>query len=88
MHCYGRAPAEKFRSEKILIDKLMEKVRNGNIKLELNHVLDEVLGDDTGVNGMRIRSVQDESTKTLPLRAYSSQSATNRTRIFFRDNWK
>ena len=35
---------EKFRSEKILIDKLMEKVRNGNIKLELNHVLDEVLG--------------------------------------------
>jgi thioredoxin reductase (NADPH) len=59
---------EKFRSEKILIDKLMEKVRNGNIKLELNHVLDEVLGDDTGVNGMRIRSVQDDSTKTLPLR--------------------
>ena len=58
---------EKFRSEKILIDKLMEKVRNGNIKLELNHVLDEVLGDDSGVNGMRIRSVQDDSTKTLPL---------------------
>lgn len=59
---------EKFRSEKILIDKLMEKVRDGNIKLELNHVLDEVLGDDTGVNGMRIKSVQDDSTKTLPLR--------------------
>ena len=58
---------EKFRSEKILIDKLMEKVRNGNVKLELNHVLDEVLGDDRGVNGMRIRSVQDDSTKTLPL---------------------
>ncbi len=38
---------EKFRSEKILIDKLMEKVRNGNVKLELNHVLDEVLGDDS-----------------------------------------
>jgi thioredoxin reductase (NADPH) len=58
---------EKFRSEKILIDKLMEKVRDGNIKLELNHVLDEVLGNDSGVNGMRIKSVQDESTKTLPL---------------------
>lgn len=58
---------EKFRSEKILIDKLMEKVKDGNIKLELNHVLDEVLGDDSGVNGMRIKSLQDESTKTLPL---------------------
>ena len=58
---------EKFRSEKILIDKLMEKVKDGNIKLELNHVLDEVLGDSSGVNGMRIKSVQDDSTKTLPL---------------------
>ncbi|WON75307.1 thioredoxin-disulfide reductase [Nitrosospira sp. Is2] len=58
---------EKFRSEKILIDKMMEKVKGGNIKLELNHVLDEVLGDTSGVNGMRIKSVQDNSTKTLPL---------------------
>ena len=58
---------EKFRSEKILIDKLMEKVKDGNIKLELNHVLDEVLGDSSGVNGVRIKSVQDDSTKTLPL---------------------
>jgi thioredoxin reductase (NADPH) len=58
---------EKFRSEKILIDKLMEKVKDGNIKLELNHVLDEVLGDNSGVNGMRIKSLQDDSTKTLPL---------------------
>ena len=58
---------EKFRSEKILIDKLMEKVKDGNIKLELNHVLDEVLGDGSGVNGMRIKSLRDESTKTLPL---------------------
>ncbi|PTR14359.1 thioredoxin reductase (NADPH) [Nitrosospira sp. Nsp2] len=58
---------EKFRSEKILIDKMMEKVKDGNIKLELNHVLDEVLGDTSGVNGMRIKSVQDNSTKTLPL---------------------
>jgi thioredoxin reductase (NADPH) len=58
---------EKFRSEKILIDKLMEKVKDGNIKLELNHVLDEVLGDSSGVNGMRIKSVHDNSAKTLPL---------------------
>ena len=56
---------EQFRSEKILIDKLMEKTRNGNIKLELNYVLDEVLGDDNGVTGMRIKSTQDDATKAI-----------------------
>ncbi|MDH5479532.1 MAG: thioredoxin-disulfide reductase [Nitrosomonas sp.] len=58
---------DQFRSEKILIDKLMDRVQNGNIKLELNHVLDEVLGDDSGVTGMRIKSTQDNATKTLDL---------------------
>ncbi|MBX3629013.1 MAG: thioredoxin-disulfide reductase [Nitrosomonas sp.] len=58
---------EQFRSEKILIDKMMEKVRNGNIRLELNHILDEVLGDDSGVTGMRIKSTQDDTTKTTDL---------------------
>ena len=58
---------EQFRSEKILIDKMMEKVRNGNIRLELNHVLDEVLGDDSGVTGMRIKSTQNDATRTINL---------------------
>lgn len=58
---------DKFRSEKILIDKLMDRVKNGNVKLELNHVLDEVLGDTSGVNGMRIKSTQDSSGKTMAL---------------------
>ena len=58
---------ETFRSEKILIDKLMERVKNGNVKLELNCVLDEVLGDNSGVTGMRIKSTQDNSTKDLEL---------------------
>ena len=58
---------DKFRSEKILIDKLMDKVKNSNVKLELNHVLDEVLGDKSGVTGMRIKNVQDSSTKRLDL---------------------
>ncbi|SCX62125.1 thioredoxin-disulfide reductase [Nitrosospira sp. Nsp1] len=58
---------EKFRSEKILIDKLMDKVKNSNVKLELDHVLDEVLGDKSGVTGMRIKNVQDNSTKSLDL---------------------
>ncbi|MBA4143444.1 MAG: thioredoxin-disulfide reductase [Nitrosospira sp.] len=58
---------DKFRSEKILIDKLMDKVKNGNITLQLNHVLDEVLGDASGVTGMRIKSIQDGLARNLPL---------------------
>ncbi len=58
---------EEFRAEKILIKKLMDKVENGNIKLELNATLDEVLGDDAGVTGMRIKSTQDGSTQELDL---------------------
>jgi thioredoxin reductase (NADPH) len=58
---------DTFRSEKILIDKLMDRVKNGNITLELNQVLDEVLGDYSGVTGMRIKNTQDSNSKTLDL---------------------
>ncbi len=58
---------DKFRSEKILIDKLMEKTRSGNISLETSHVLDEVLGDASGVTGVRIKSTQDASTRNIAL---------------------
>ncbi len=58
---------DRFRSEKILIDKLMDKAKNGNVTLELNQVLDEVLGDKSGVTGMRIKNTGDGSTKTLDL---------------------
>jgi thioredoxin reductase (NADPH) len=56
-----------FKSEKILIDRLMEKVAEGKISLALNSQLDEVLGDKTGVTGMRIKSVTDGSTKDVEL---------------------
>jgi thioredoxin reductase (NADPH) len=59
---------DKFRSEKILIDKLMNKAETGNVTLALNHVLDEVLGDESGVTGIRIKNTQDEATRTLDLR--------------------
>ncbi len=49
---------DKFRAEAILVDKLMDKVRNGNMKLHLWHTLDEVQGDATGVTGVSIRSTQ------------------------------
>jgi len=56
---------DKFRSEKILSDKLLEKAQNGNVAIEWNHYLDEVLGDDMGVTGLRIKSAVDGSTKEL-----------------------
>ena len=58
---------DKFKAEAILIDKLMEKVGAGKIRLHLWHTLDEVLGDASGVNGVRIRSTQDASTTELAL---------------------
>ena len=58
---------EQFRAEKIMIDKLMQKVKAGKIKLELNATLNEVLGDDTGVTGVRIENVKDHSKKAIEL---------------------
>jgi len=48
---------DKFRAEAILVDKLNERVRNGTVTIAWDHVLDEVLGDNTGVTGMRLKSV-------------------------------
>jgi len=58
---------EQFRSEKILTDKLRKRAAEGNITLELNYILDEVLGDQSGVTGIRIKNVKDESTKEIEL---------------------
>ncbi len=58
---------DKFRAEKILIDKLLEKAREGRVSIAWHHVLDEVLGDDSGVTGMRIRQVEDGSTQDISL---------------------
>lgn len=55
---------DALRSEKILQDRLFEREAEGKVDLQWNHVLDEVLGDDTGVTGMRIRSTRDESQTT------------------------
>jgi len=56
---------DRFRSEKILSEKLLDRARNGNVSIEWNQVLHEVLGDDSGVTGIRIQSVADHSTKEL-----------------------
>lgn len=58
---------DSLRAEKILQDKLFEKAKNGNVRLAWDHTLDEVLGDETGVTGMRIRSTKDSSTREIDL---------------------
>tara|TARA_B100000524_G_scaffold241195_1_gene128950 strand:- start:308 stop:1252 length:945 start_codon:yes stop_codon:yes gene_type:complete len=56
---------DKLRAEKMLQDKLFEKCEKGNIEIQWNMSLDEVLGDEHGVNGMRLRSTKDENTKEI-----------------------
>ncbi|MFQ3185271.1 MAG: thioredoxin reductase (NADPH) [Marinomonas primoryensis] len=56
---------DKFRSEKILADKLMEKAKNGNVKIEWYSELDEVLGDSAGVTGVRIKNNKTGESKDL-----------------------
>lgn len=56
---------DSLRSEKILQDKLFEKAKHGNVKIEWNHHVKEVVGDDSGVNGVIIESTEDGSTKQL-----------------------
>lgn len=58
---------DTFRAEAIMIDKLMDKVKEGKIELKLFHVLDEVLGDAKGVNGIRIKHVQTGATENIAL---------------------
>ncbi|MDF1818189.1 MAG: thioredoxin-disulfide reductase [Immundisolibacteraceae bacterium] len=58
---------DKFRSEKILADRLIERSKTGNVEILWNNTLDEVLGDDAGVTGMRIRSTLDQQTRDIDL---------------------
>ncbi|WP_455198567.1 thioredoxin-disulfide reductase [Kaarinaea lacus] len=58
---------DEFRCEKILANQIIEKANTGNIDIQWNHVLDEVLGDNMGVTGMRIKSTTDDSTQDIKL---------------------
>ncbi|MDP1900430.1 MAG: thioredoxin-disulfide reductase [Rubrivivax sp.] len=59
---------DKFRAEPIMVDKLMERTREGKIELHLWHTLDEVLGDASGVTGVRLSSTQDGSRKDIAVK--------------------
>jgi thioredoxin reductase (NADPH) len=59
---------DKFKAEPILVDKLMERVKEGKIELKTFNTLDEVLGDATGVTGIRIKSTADGTTEDVTLK--------------------
>ncbi|MSQ63664.1 MAG: thioredoxin-disulfide reductase [Betaproteobacteria bacterium] len=74
---------DKFRAEKIMIDKLMKRVAEGKIVLELDSTLDEVLGDKTGVTGIRILNLKTNKNKTVALKGlFVAIGHTPNTQIF------
>jgi len=58
---------DSLRAEKILQDQLFEKAKNGNVNIEWFNTFDEALGDESGVTGLRIRNVKDDTTRELDL---------------------
>jgi len=74
---------DKFRAEKILIDKLLAKAGSGNVSIKWSSVLDEVLGDKTGVTGIRIRGVNSGRTEELDVHGlFIAIGHTPNTQIF------
>jgi len=74
---------DKLRAEKIMIDKLMKKAADGNVRLEWNHVLDEVLGDNTGVTGVRLKDTSTAAAKDLAVKGlFVAIGHTPNTSIF------
>jgi thioredoxin reductase (NADPH) len=75
---------DKFRAEAILVDKLVAKTRDGgNVRIVWNHVLDEVLGDTAGVNGVRIKDAQSGRTQDLSVHGvFIAIGHTPNTQIF------
>ena len=74
---------DKLRAEKIMQDKLFEKQRAGKIDIVWNHAVDEVLGDDSGVTGVRLRSIEDNSTREIAVTgAFIAIGHTPNTSIF------
>jgi len=74
---------DRFRAEKIMIDKLMKRVGEGRIELELDSVLDEVLGDSSGVTGVRVKGVKTGATRDLAVKGlFVAIGHTPNTEIF------
>jgi thioredoxin reductase (NADPH) len=59
---------DKFRAEPIMVDRLLEKARSGNVTLHYDHVLDEVVGDQSGVTGLRLKHAREAVSRQLDLK--------------------
>ena len=75
---------DKLKSEKILQDHLFAKEKEGKIKIIWNHALDEVLGDDSGVTSVRLKSTADDTTQIVEVAGVFIATATNQIPIFLR----
>ena len=74
---------DKFRAEKIMIDKLMKKAAEGNVKIEWDNTLDEVLGDNSGVTRLRIKNVKTGAPKEFDVKGlFVAIGHTPNTQIF------
>ena len=74
---------DKFRAEKMLAGQLVDKSVGGNVQIEWNHVLDEVLGDESGVSGVRLRSVDNGNNKEVETKGvFIAIGHTPNTQIF------
>ena len=74
---------DRFRAEKIMVDKLMKRVAEGKIALELDSVLDEALGDSSGVTGIRVRNLKSGATRELAVKGlFIAIGHTPNTQIF------
>jgi len=78
---------DALRAEKILQDQIFEKEKNGNITIEWNHVLDEVLGDNSGVTGMRIKTPRIAPPKKSSCRVFLLLLVTNPIRRCSKASW-
>jgi len=79
---------DKFRAEAIMIDKVQEKVAAGRIRLHLFHTLDEVLGDQSGVTGVRLKNVNTGVTEDLSLKGCFIAIGTSPTPTSSRASWR
>ena len=74
---------DKFRAEKIMIDKLMKKAAEGNVSIEWDHALDEVLGDNSGVTRLRIKNVKTDAPREFDVKGlFVAIGHTPNTQIF------
>jgi thioredoxin reductase (NADPH) len=74
---------DEFRAEQIMINKLLERERSGNVEILWNHVLDEVLGDDRGVTGARVKHVKNDARRDVPVQGvFIAIGHTPNTKVF------